>query len=138
MTEDPNGWDSPAAKSLKKEIAVLVAERNVAIDHMTEVGVEACRERDARIAELEAENEKNYRKWQDEILRRAVAEGRAEQAEAELAVLKEVGATFVLDCISDEAENLTYHGTDYVKWADVKTVVSSCLRNRWTARDETP
>ena len=77
-----------------------MAERNVAIDHMTEVGVEACRERDARIAELEAENEKNYRKWQDEILRRAVAEGRAEQAEAELAALKEVGATFVLDCIS--------------------------------------
>ena len=43
-----------------------------------------------RISELEAENEKNYRKWQDEILRRAVAEGRAEHAEAELAALKRV------------------------------------------------
>ena len=37
-------------------IAELEALVNANTDHMTEVGVELCRERDARISELEAEN----------------------------------------------------------------------------------
>jgi len=49
---------SDASQALAAETAraeKLEAERDAAIDHMTAVGVAACRERDERIATLEAE-----------------------------------------------------------------------------------
>ena len=73
-------------------IAELEALVNANTDHMTEVGVEACRERDTRIAELEdeLEHQTEARKHHAKLEREAVmaagkAIKRAEQAEATLA-----------------------------------------------------
>jgi len=69
-------------------IAELEALVNANTDHMTEVGVELCRERDARISELEAENQlvkDDFDRMQRECKHEKI---RAEQAEAALAELR--------------------------------------------------
>jgi len=93
---------------------------------------------DAAIAELEAEKEgweRSHKVWCDDLANIDKLKQRAEQAEAALAERDRITATFVLDCISDEDENLTYHGVDYVKWDDVKETVQSCMSLRARAEE---
>ena len=66
-------------------IAELEALVNANTDHMTEVGVELCREREARIAELERDNERAVAFGQASVTAGADWMRRADQAEAALA-----------------------------------------------------
>ena len=77
--------DLDAERMKRREAEALV---NANTDHMTEVGVELCRERDARISELEAENQlvkDDFDRMQRECKHEKI---RAEQAEAALAELR--------------------------------------------------
>ena len=61
---------------------------------------------DAAIVELEAGNQKYYRKWQDEILRRAVAEGRAAQYLVLLGAVAEGRAEQAEDALAERDKEI--------------------------------
>jgi len=97
-----------ASKELNEayeRIRQLEALVNANTDHMTEVGVELCRERDARISELEAENQlvkDDFDRMQRECKHEKM---RAEKAEATIERLRVCG-----NCKWFRAEEFQYCG----------------------------
>jgi len=87
----------------------------------------------ARIAELEAENERLKRNWQTEADARVEDITRAEQAEAELAALKVCGSCDHLYCDCGQHECHESDGNPFPV-----SLGSSCFlpTSQWTARAE--